>query len=37
MDVDAEIEEIRWKLIKTMLDEFPNLRAKTRSYLKERK
>jgi hypothetical protein len=26
-------EEIRWQVLKTMLDEFPSLKAKTRDYL----
>ncbi len=36
MDVKTETEEIRWKLIKMMLEEFPYLKEKTRSYLKEK-
>jgi len=26
--------EVRWKVVKAMLDEFPSLREKTREYLK---
>jgi hypothetical protein len=29
----AENEEIRWQVIKAMLDEFPELRGKTKKYL----
>lgn len=29
----AENEEIRWQVIKAMLDEFPELRRKTKKYL----
>ncbi|MGB9714692.1 MAG: hypothetical protein ACPLZC_06945 [Candidatus Bathyarchaeales archaeon] len=29
-------EEIRWHVIKAMLDEFPTLREKVKDYLKER-
>jgi len=34
MDADIETEEIRWQVIKKMLEEFPTLREKTRSYLR---
>jgi hypothetical protein len=27
-------EEIRWQVVKAMLDEFPALRAKVRNYVK---
>jgi len=27
-------EEIRWQVVKTMLDEFPTLRRKVRNYIK---
>jgi hypothetical protein len=27
-------EEIRWQVVKSMLDEFPTLRKKVRSYIK---
>lgn len=30
-------EEIRWQVIKTMLDEFPTLKEKVKRYLKEQK
>lgn len=29
----AENEEIQWQVIKAMLDEFPELREKTKKYL----
>jgi hypothetical protein len=29
----AKNEEIRWQVLKAMLDEFPSLKAKTRDYL----
>jgi len=28
-------EEIRWQVIKAMLDEFPTLKERVKSYLKE--
>jgi len=30
-------EEIRWQVIKAMLDEFPTLKERAKSYLKEQK
>jgi len=30
-------EEIRWQVIKAMLDEFPTLKEKVKKYLKEDK
>ena len=30
---DFEIEEIRWQVIKAMLDEFPSLRRKVKNYV----
>jgi hypothetical protein len=30
-------DEIRWQVIKAMLDEFPTLKEKTKSYLKAQK
>jgi hypothetical protein len=27
-------EEVRWQVVKSMLDEFPTLRKKVRSYIK---
>ena len=27
-------DEVRWKVIKALLDEFPSLRERTREYLK---
>jgi hypothetical protein len=30
-----EIEEIRWQLIKAMLDEFPSLKQRAKAYIKQ--
>lgn len=30
-------EEIRWQVVKAMLDEFPTLREKVKDYLKKQK
>lgn len=35
MKLDAKTEEIRWQVIKAVLDEFPTLKAKVKRYLKE--
>jgi hypothetical protein len=32
----AKNEEIRWQVLKAMLDEFPSLKSKTREYLQEK-
>jgi len=32
---NPKTEEIRWQVIKAMLDEFPALREKVKGYLKE--
>jgi hypothetical protein len=32
-----EKEEIRWQVVKSMLDEFPTLRKKVRTYIKTAK
>jgi hypothetical protein len=37
MSVHSEDEEIRWQVIKAMLDEFPTLREKVKKYLREQK
>jgi len=37
MNVHAKTEEIRWQVIRAMLDEFPTLKEKVRVYLKEQK
>jgi hypothetical protein len=37
MDVDEKNEEIRWQVIKAMLDEFPTLRKKAKNYLQVQK
>jgi len=31
----AKTEEIRWQVLKAMLDEFPSLKSKIREYLRE--
>ena len=36
MSVKQNGEEIRWQVIKAMLDEFPTLKEKTKKYLKKR-
>jgi hypothetical protein len=35
MRAQSRIEEIRWRVVKAMLDEFPMLREKVKKYLKE--
>jgi len=35
MDFDQRSEEIRWQVIKAMLDEFPALKERIKKYLKE--
>lgn len=35
MGANAETREVRWQLIKAMLDEFPDLKARAKGYLKE--
>ena len=37
MNVHRKSEEIRWQVIRAMLDEFPTLKEKVRTYLKEQK
>jgi hypothetical protein len=37
MDTSTKNEEIRWQVIKAMLDEFPTLKEKVKNYLKEQK
>jgi hypothetical protein len=37
MSAHSKNEEIRWQVIKAMLDEFPNLKEKVKRYLKEPK
>ncbi len=37
MNTDAKSEEIRWQVIKAMLDEFPALKEKVKSYLRKQK
>jgi hypothetical protein len=36
MNTRSKTEEIRWQVIKAMLNEFPALKEKVKSYLKER-
>ncbi len=35
MNINVKTEEIRWQVIKAMLDEFPTLKEKVKTYLKE--
>jgi hypothetical protein len=35
MGIKSKNEEIRWQVLKAMLDEFPRLKEKTKKYLKE--
>ncbi|MDH5374860.1 MAG: hypothetical protein OEZ21_00680 [Candidatus Bathyarchaeota archaeon] len=37
MDVNAKTEEIRWQVVRAMLNEFPTLKEKVETYQKERK
>ena len=37
MSAQSKSEEIRWQVIKAMLDEFPTLKEKVKRYLKEQK
>jgi len=37
MSTSQKSEEIRWQVIKAMLDEFPVLKDRVRNYLKEQK
>ncbi|MCS7115732.1 MAG: hypothetical protein N0A00_10140 [Candidatus Bathyarchaeota archaeon] len=32
----GENDEIRWQVVKAMLDEFPNLREKVKNYIEEK-
>jgi hypothetical protein len=34
MTEDSSNDEIRWEVLKAMLNEFPELRARARNYLK---
>jgi hypothetical protein len=36
MGIESKKDEIRWEVLKAMLDEFPRLRDKTKKYLKEK-
>jgi hypothetical protein len=35
MGIESKNEEIRWQVLKAMLDEFPGLKKKVKKYLKE--
>jgi hypothetical protein len=35
MRIEQKNEEIRWQVIKAMLDEFPTLKEKTKKYLRQ--
>jgi len=35
MNTRSETEEIRWRVIKAMLNEFPSLKQRIKGYLKE--
>jgi hypothetical protein len=37
MTSNANIEEVRWQVIKAMLEESPKLKEKLKEYLKEQK
>jgi hypothetical protein len=37
MSASSRSEEIRWQVIKSMLDEFPTLKEKVRKYVKEQR
>jgi len=37
MSARSRSEEIRWQVMKAMLDEFPTLKEKVKKYLKEQK
>jgi hypothetical protein len=37
MGASSRSEEIRWQVIKAMLDEFPTLKEKVKKYLKEQR
>lgn len=33
MEVEIGIEEVRWKVVKAMLDEYPALKEKVKTYI----
>jgi len=35
MSTEQKTEEIRWQIVKAVLDEFPTLKERVKSYLKE--
>jgi len=36
MGIESKKDEVRWQVLKAMLDEFPRLEEKARKYLKEK-
>ncbi|MEM3578006.1 MAG: hypothetical protein QXX51_06070 [Candidatus Bathyarchaeia archaeon] len=36
MKQNKNVDEIRWRVVKAMLEEFPSLRVRVQEYLKER-
>jgi hypothetical protein len=36
MGIESKSDEIRWQVLKAMLDEFPRLKEKAKKYLKHR-
>ncbi len=37
MRIKTENDEIRWQVVKAMLDEFPTLREKVKAYIEKQK
>jgi hypothetical protein len=35
MKIKSETDELRWQIIKAMLDEFPNLKEKVKEYIEK--
>lgn len=35
MSTDSKVEEIRWQVVKAVLDEFPTLKERVKGYLEE--
>jgi hypothetical protein len=35
MGIESKNDEIRWQVLKTMLDEFPGLKKKAKNYLRQ--
>jgi len=36
MGIESKKDEVRWQVLKAMLDEFPRLKEKAKKYLKEK-